>query len=69
VFRFLELLKVKMQLSMFLTKHHAVKTYWGVEIYLHTFLTPKVCGGEWSASYIGRFTPRERAPVKHWLGG
>jgi hypothetical protein len=24
---------------------------------------------EWSASWPGRFTPRERAPATHWLGG
>jgi len=26
-------------------------------------------GGEWSASRPGRFTPGERAPSTHWLGG
>jgi hypothetical protein len=26
-------------------------------------------GGEWSASGPGRFTPRERAPGNHWIGG
>jgi hypothetical protein len=26
-------------------------------------------GGEWSASRPGRFTPRERAPGTHWVGG
>jgi hypothetical protein len=26
-------------------------------------------GGEWSASRPGRFTPRERAPGTHWIGG
>jgi len=26
-------------------------------------------GGEWSASCLGRFTPRERAPDTHWIGG
>jgi hypothetical protein len=26
-------------------------------------------GVEWSASRPGRFTPRERAPVTHWIGG
>jgi len=25
--------------------------------------------GEWSPSRPGRFTPRERAPVIHWIGG
>jgi hypothetical protein len=32
-------------------------------------LTPALDGGEWSASYPGRFTPRERAPDAHWMGG
>jgi hypothetical protein len=26
-------------------------------------------GGEWSVSRPGRFTPRERAPRTHWIGG
>jgi hypothetical protein len=26
-------------------------------------------GGEWSASRPGRFTPSERAPGNHWIGG
>jgi len=27
----------KVKLSLCLTKHHAMKVYWGVEIYLHAF--------------------------------
>jgi len=26
-------------------------------------------GGEWSASRLGRFAPRESAAVTHWIGG
>jgi hypothetical protein len=26
-------------------------------------------GGEWSTSRAGRFTPRERTPGTHWIGG
>jgi hypothetical protein len=37
-----------------------MKVYWGVEVQLHTFLTPALDGGEWSASLAGRFTPWER---------
>jgi hypothetical protein len=61
--------KVKVNLSLCLTKHHAVKTYWEVEVYIHTFLTSSLDGGEWSASRPGRFTPREKAPGTHWTGG
>jgi hypothetical protein len=32
-------------------------------------LTSAVDGYEWSASRPGRFTPRERAPGTHWIGG
>jgi hypothetical protein len=53
----------------FLTQHHAMKAYWGVEVYIHEFLTSALDGGEWSGSRPGRFTPRERAPGTHWIGG
>jgi hypothetical protein len=32
-------------------------------------LTSALDEGEWSASRPGRFTPRERAPGTHWIGG
>jgi hypothetical protein len=32
---------------------------WGVEVYLHVFLTSALDGSQWSASSPGRFTPRE----------
>jgi hypothetical protein len=32
-------------------------------------LTSALDGGEWSASCPGRFTPRERTPGTHWIGG
>jgi hypothetical protein len=46
-----------------------MKAYWGVEVYLHAFLTSALDEGEWSASCLGRFTPKERAPGTHWIGG
>jgi hypothetical protein len=46
-----------------------MKTYGGVDIYIHIFLTSAPVGGEWSASRPGRFTPGERAPGTHWIGG
>jgi hypothetical protein len=32
-------------------------------------LTSALDGGEWSASRPGHFTPRERVPGTHWIGG
>jgi hypothetical protein len=32
-------------------------------------LTSALVGGEWSVSRPGRFTPGERAPGTHWIGG
>jgi hypothetical protein len=46
-----------------LTKHHAMKVYWRVEVYIHAFFDSALDGGEWSASFSGRFTPRKIAPV------
>jgi hypothetical protein len=41
-----------------------MKTYGGVEIQPHAFLTSALDGGEWLASRPGHFTPRETAPVR-----
>jgi hypothetical protein len=46
-----------------------MKAYWGVEVYSTHSLTAALDGGEWSASRPGRFTPRERATVTHWIEG
>jgi hypothetical protein len=32
-------------------------------------LTSALVGGEWSTSRPGRFTPGERVPGTHWIGG
>jgi hypothetical protein len=48
------------KLSLYLTKHQAVKTYGGMEVYLHEFLTSALEGGEWLVSRTTRFTPGER---------
>jgi hypothetical protein len=32
-------------------------------------LTSTLDGGEWSASHHSCFTPSERAPGTHWIGG
>jgi hypothetical protein len=54
---------------LFLTEYHSMKAYWGVELEFHAFLTSALAGGEWSASYPSRFTPRGRAPGTYWIGG
>jgi hypothetical protein len=47
-----------------------MKAYWGNGgIAPFISLTTALDGGEWSASRHGHFTPRERAPSTHWIGG
>jgi hypothetical protein len=61
--------KVKLSLCL-LTKHHAMKACWGGWMYSSTHsLASALDGGEWSFSRHGRFTPRERDPGTHWIGG
>jgi hypothetical protein len=56
-------------LSLYLTKHHAIKVYWEWRYSSMHSLTSSLDGGEWSASRPGRLTPRERAPGTHLIGG
>jgi hypothetical protein len=47
-----------------------MKTYWGSGgIAPLILLTSAPDGDEWSVSCPSRFTPRERAPGTHWIGG
>jgi hypothetical protein len=46
-----------------------MKTYGGVGVSIHIFLTSALAGGEWSASNPGRFTPGERTLSIPWIGG
>jgi hypothetical protein len=46
-----------------------MKTYGVMNVWIHIFLTSALVGGKWSASRSGRFTPGERAPDTHWIGG
>jgi hypothetical protein len=46
-----------------------MNTYGGMDVYIHVFLTSALVEGEWSASRPCRFTPGERAPGTHWIGG
>jgi hypothetical protein len=66
--RIIRLIKVKVQLSLCLNKHQAMKTYWERYSSTHS-LTSALDAGEWSASRPGRFTAGERAPGTHWIGG
>jgi hypothetical protein len=44
-----------------------MKTYGGMEVYIHVFLTSALAGGEWLASRPGHFTPGETAPGIQWV--
>jgi len=57
------------KLYLCLTKHHAMKTYWGGKVQIHSFLTLALDGYEWSASCFYRFTTGVRTPNPHWIGG
>jgi hypothetical protein len=46
-----------------------MKAYGGMDEQIHIFLTSALVGGEWSASRLFRFTPRERTPDVYWVGG
>jgi len=41
----------------------------GMKVYLYTFLTNPLDGGQWSASQNGRFIPWEREPGIRLIGG
>jgi hypothetical protein len=58
-----------LSLCSFLTDHHAMKAYWGMEVQLQAFLTSALNGGEHSASRCGRFTPQGKSPGTNWTGG
>jgi hypothetical protein len=46
-----------------------MKTYRGMEVYLHAFLTLALDGDEWSDSRPGRFKPGEITSGARWVGG
>jgi hypothetical protein len=48
---------------------YAMKVYVGADVYIHIFLTLALAGSEWSASRPHCFTPGERDPGTHWMGG
>jgi hypothetical protein len=62
-------IKVKVTLSLCLTKHHAMKTYGEVETAPHILLTFSLDEREWSASRSGRFISGETFPGTDWREG
>jgi hypothetical protein len=56
-------------MSLCLTKHYTMKTYWEWRYSSTHSLTSALDGGEWSASRPGRFIPKERTPGTRWIGG
>jgi hypothetical protein len=46
-----------------------MKSYEGMDLLIHVFLTAALVGGAWSASRPGRFIPGEKAACTHWIGG
>jgi hypothetical protein len=49
-----------------------MKTYEGVNVWIHIFSTSALVGGEWSAPHPGPFSPRGKSPwyqLDRRLGG
>jgi hypothetical protein len=62
--------KVKVKLSQCFNSAPRHKGVLGEWMYSSTHsLTSALDGGEWAASCPGHFTPREKAPGTHWIGG
>jgi hypothetical protein len=57
--------KIWVKLSLYLIKHHAMKTYWGEDVLLHAFLTSTLNVHVWLDSHSGCFTPGIKEPGTH----
>jgi hypothetical protein len=56
---------VNVKVSLYLIKHHAMKTYEGVEVQLQSFLTLAPDAGKQSASCSNCFTPGKKSLVSN----
>jgi hypothetical protein len=61
------MLKGKGKIPCWLTKYLTMKTYGGMEVHLHPFLTSALDGDGCSVLRPGRFTLAERAAGIHWI--
>ena len=59
------ILLYKVKLPLCVNKHHTMKMYGEMDIYLYIFLTKALHGGDWSASCHGHGTLRERASASY----
>jgi UDP-N-acetylmuramyl pentapeptide phosphotransferase/UDP-N-acetylglucosamine-1-phosphate transferase len=50
-------------------KHYAMKEYGGVYVWIRVLLASTLVGSDWAASRTCRFTPGQRYPGTHWIGG
>jgi hypothetical protein len=59
-----------MNLTLWLSKHHVIQTYWGVEVWLYAFLTAALDESGRSASCWDHVTIRKEGGLKsvQWLG-
>jgi hypothetical protein len=48
-------------------EHYSMKPYWGVDIYIHIFLTSALVGVDWSASRPDRCTSWKATAGTHWM--
>jgi hypothetical protein len=57
--------KLSLCLTNYVLRHEGV---WGVDVYIHVFLSSALVTREWSASRPCRFTPEEGTTGVHWIG-
>jgi hypothetical protein len=58
----------RVELSLCLIKHHAIRTYGGKEVQFHTLLISVLDGSESSAPEPGHLTPRDTDSGMHLIG-